>query len=145
MSQDQTSSAQGIVSSDQTGRPDPEVLPKAKHRQFTAEYKLRILQEADGCSQLGELGALLRREGLYSSHLTKWRRQREQGQLHALAPHPRGRQPAHDPQADELTRLRRENQQLQTRLQQAETIIEVQKKLSALLGLATTTTSDDQP
>ena len=144
MSQDQTSSAQGIVSSDQTGRPDPEVLPKAKHRQFTAEYKLRILQEADGCSQLGELGALLRREGLYSSHLTKWRRQREQGQLHALAPHPRGRQPARDPQAEELTRLRRENQQLQTRLQQAETIIDVQKKLSQLLGPAPSTIETDE-
>ena len=144
MSQDQTSSAQGIVSSDRTGRPDPEVLPRAKHRQFTAEYKLRILQEADRCSQLGELGALLRREGLYSSHLTKWRRQREQGQLHALAPHPRGRQPARDPQAEELTQLRWENQQLQTRLQQAEAIIDVQKKLSQLLGPAPSTIETDE-
>ena len=98
MSQDPTSSAQVIVSSNQTRVPDSEVLPKAKHRQFTAEYKLRILQEADRCSQPGELGALLRREGLYSSHLTKWRQQRDQGQLHALALHPRGRKPSQDPQ-----------------------------------------------
>ena len=122
---------------------DPEVIPKAKRRTFSAEYKLRILAEADACKGRGEVGALLRREGLYSSHLDKWRLQRQRGVLRALAPQKRG--PKVDPQAEENARLRRENERLRVRLQQAETIIEVQKKLSLLLGLATTPTSDDQP
>ena len=113
--------------------PDPEVVPRAKRRQFSAKYKLRILTEADQCTQRGEIGALLRREGLYSSHLTTWRRQRDQGQLAGLTPKKRGRKP--DPQAAELARLQRENEQLKARLEQAETIIEVQKKLSQMLGL----------
>ena len=113
--------------------PDPEVVPRAKRRQFSAKYKLRILTEADQCTQRGEIGALLRREGLYSSHLTTWRRQRDRGQLAGLTPEKRGRKP--DPQADELARLQRENEQLKARLEQAETIIEVQKKLSQMLGL----------
>ena len=113
--------------------PNPEVVPRAKRRQFSAKYKLRILTEADQCTQRGEIGALLRREGLYSSHLTTWRRQRDQGQLAGLAPEKRGRKP--DPQAVELARLQRENEQLKARLEQAETIIEVQKKLSQMLGL----------
>ncbi len=106
--------------------PDPEVRPKAKHRRFTAEYKKRILDETDACTRPGEVGALLRREGLYSSLLSKWRQQRAQGTLTALAPQRRGPKP--DPQADEIARLRRENERLQERLKQAETIIEVQKK-----------------
>jgi len=114
--------------------PDPEVVPRAKRRQFSAKYKLRILSEADQCTQRGEIGALLRREGLYSSHLTTWRRQRDRGQLAGLTPKKRGRKP--DPQAAELTRLQRENERLKARLEQAETIIEVQKKLSQMLGLA---------
>ena len=113
--------------------PDPEVVPRAKRRQFSAQYKLRILTEADQCTGRGEIGALLRREGLYSSHLTTWRRQRDRGQLAGLTPKKRGRKP--DPQAAELARLQRENERLKGRLQQAETIIEVQKKLSQLLGL----------
>ena len=113
--------------------PDPEVVPRAKRRQFSAKYKLRILTEADQCTQRGEIGALLRREGLYSSHLTTWRRQRDRGQLAGLTPEKRGRKP--DPQAAELARLQRENEQLKARLEQAETIIEVQKKLSQMLGL----------
>jgi len=113
--------------------PDPEVVPRAKRRQFSAKYKLHILTEADQCTQRGEIGALLRREGLYSSHLTTWRRQRDRGQLAGLAPKKRGRKP--DPQAAELARLQRENEQLKARLEQAETIIEVQKKLSQMLGL----------
>jgi transposase-like protein len=92
-----------------------------------------VLAEADACTQRGEIGALLRREGLYRSHLDKWREQRRAGALQALAPQKRGRKP--DPQAAEIARLRRENERLQQRLQRAETIIEVQKKLSALLGL----------
>jgi len=113
--------------------PDPEVVPRAKRRQFSAKYKLRILTEADQCTQRGEIGALLRREGLYSSHLTTWRRQRDRGQLAGLTPKKRGRKP--DPQAAELARLQRENEQLKARLEQAETIIEVQKKLSQMLCL----------
>jgi transposase len=123
--------------------PDPEVVPRAKRRRFNAEYKVRILEEADACSELGEIGALLRREGLYSSHLTTWRRQREQGQLEGLSPKKRGRKPSVDEAlAKELAELKRENQRLENRLQQAETIIEVQKKLSGLLGL---TLNENQP
>ena len=126
----------------QAVKPDPEVVPKAKRRNFSAEYKLRILAEADACIERGDVGALLRREGLYSSHLDKWRMQRRRGVLRALAPQKRG--PKVDSQAAEIARLRRENERLQARLEQAETIIEVQKKLSSLLGLTTTPTSDDQ-
>ena len=115
---------------------DPEVVPRAKRRRFSAEYKLRILEEAAACSERGQIGSLLRREGLYSSHLTTWRQQREQGQLEALSPKNRGRKPSVDETlAKELAELKRENQRLGNRLQQAETIIEVQKKLSGLLGL----------
>lgn len=115
--------------------PDPEVLAQAKRRRFTAEYKQRILEEADQCQEQGAIGALLRREGLYSSHLSKWRQQRAAGQLRGLRPKKRGRKP--DPQVAELARLQRENERLQARLEQAETIIEVQKKLCRLLDLPT--------
>jgi transposase-like protein len=116
--------------------PDPEVVPRAKRRRFSAEYKLRILEEVDACHEPGQIGALLRREGLYSSHLTTWRRQREQGQLEALSPKKWGRKPSIDEAlAKDLAELKREKQRLENRLQQAETIIEVQKKLSGLLGL----------
>jgi len=115
---------------------DPEVVPQAKRRRFTAGYKLRIVEEVDRCSEPGEVGALLRREGLYSSHLSNWRRQRAEGQLRALAERKRGRK-AQEQQVHELDELRREKEQLQIRLQQAELIIEVQKKLSQLLGLST--------
>jgi transposase-like protein len=115
--------------------PDPEVLPKAERRQFSVEYKLRVLAEADRCSEAGQIGALLRREGLYSSHLSKWRQQREQDALGQQ----RGRKA--DPQAVELKRLQRENERLRSRLERAEHIIEVQKKLAELLG----TTLDEIP
>ena len=125
--------------------PDPEVVPQAKRRRFNAKYKLRILEEADACSQPGEIGALLRREGLYSSYLTAWRRQREQGQLDGLSPKKRGRKPSIDEAlAKELDALKRENQRLESRLQQAETIIEVQKKLSGLLGLTLNENESDE-
>jgi len=122
--------------------PDPEVVPRAKRRTFTAAYKLRILEEVDKCDQPGQIGALLRREGLYSSHLTTWRRQRRQGQLQGLTPKKRGRKA--DPQAAEMTALRKENEQLRARLEQAELIIDVQKKLSQALGLATDQTPQDE-
>lgn len=105
--------------------PDPEVVPKAERRRFTAEYKLRILAEADACTKPGAIGALLRREGLYRSHLDKWRTLGRERSLQALAAQKRGPKP--DPQTAEIARLRRENERLQQRLQRAETIIEVQK------------------
>ena len=119
-----------------TNVPDPEVVPKAKRRTFSAKYKLRILEEADRCTETGQIGALLRREGLYSSHLTTWRRQRDEGVLKGLSPQKRGRK-RKDELEREVVRLQRENERLQASLEQAETIIEVQKKLSRLLGLAT--------
>jgi transposase len=116
--------------------PDPAVPEKPVRRRFTAEYKLRILREADGCTEFGQLGALLRREGLYSSHLTTWRQQRDAGTLAGLAPKRRGRKPNPDaPVIAENQRLKRENQRLAAKLRQAETIIEVQKKLSEMLGI----------
>ena len=111
--------------------PDPQVKPKAERRQFRIEYKRRILAEAEGCTQRGEIGALLRREGLYSSHLDKWRKQQEQGNLTGKGER-RGRKP--DPQAHEIARLQQENEQMRIRLERAEQIIEVQKKLAQLLG-----------
>ena len=104
-------------------------------RKFTAEFKSRILREADICSN-GELGALLRREGLYYSHLTDWRRQRERAELDALAPKKRGRKGTEpNPLAKRVAELERENRQLQRRLQKAEVIIDVQKKIAGLLGI----------
>jgi transposase len=114
--------------------PDPEVVPRAERRQFGGAYKLRILEEVDRCTERGQIGALLRREGLYSSHLSKWRRQRAAGQLQALSPQKRGRK-AQEVEAEGLVRLQRENERLRARLEQAEMIIDVQKKLSRLLGL----------
>lgn len=119
-----------------TGIPNPEVIPIASRRQYTAQYKLRILEEADRCTEPGELGALLRREGLYSSYLSRWRQAREQGKLAALSSKKRGRKPSTDPTLEEeIAKLRREKAYLQVRLAQAETIIDVQKKLSGLLGI----------
>jgi transposase-like protein len=117
-------------------QPQTEVTPKAKRRRFSAQYKLRILEEADQGTQPGEIGALLRREGLYSSNLTTWRRQREQGQLGALSPKKRGPKPKPDADmARELATLRKQNARLEQQLKKAELIIEVQKKVSLLLGL----------
>jgi transposase-like protein len=114
--------------------PDPEVPEKAKRRRFSAKYKLRILREADACTKKGQLGALLRREGLYSSHLTTWRRQREEGSLQGLAPKKRGRKPNKNRKSKREAQLERENRRLRKKLEQAETIIEIQKKVAALLG-----------
>lgn len=115
---------------------NPEVIPIASRRQYTVQYKLRILEEADRCTKSGELGALLRREGIYSSYLSRWRQAREQGKLAALSSKKRGPKPSVDSGAEEENaRLRRENERLQARLAQAETIIDVQKKLSELFGI----------
>jgi transposase-like protein len=123
--------------------PDPEVVPKAKRRRFTAAYKLRIIREADACTEPGQIGALLRREGLYSSYLSKWRQQQKEGQLQALSSRKRGRK-SKDPSVAELAALRRENERLRARLEQTEIIIDVQKKLSKLLGLTADTTESDE-
>jgi len=115
-------------------RLDPEVPEKAVRRRFTAEYKQSILRQADACRDEGAIGALLRREGLYSSHLSVWRRQREEGTRRALS-EKRGRKSTASPLAQENARLKAENARLAQRLEQAETIIEVQKKVSTLLGI----------
>jgi len=116
--------------------PDPAVPEKPVRRRFPAEYKLRILGEADRCTEPGQLGALLRREGLYSSHLTAWRQQRNAGTLAGLAPKRRGRKANPDaPLIAENERLKRETRRLAEKLRQAETIIEVQKKLSEILQI----------
>ena len=122
--------------------PDPEVVPKAKRRRFSAEYKLRILREADACDKPGEIGALLRREGLYSSLLSDWRRQRDDGALAGLSAKKRGPKPT--PEARRVADLERENARLRHRLEQAETIVEVQKKLAALLQKLPES-SDEEP
>ena len=122
--------------------PDPEVPERPKRRRFTAEYKLAVLKEADACSKPGQIGALLRREGLYSSHLVDWRRQRDAGALEALSK-TRGR-PRPDPRDREIARLRTDNVHLRRRLGQAEKIIEVQGKVSELLGISLDPASDDE-
>ncbi len=126
----------GSISPSADQVPDPEVLPKAKRRKFSKQVKLRILKAADGCIQPGQLGALLRSEGVYSSYLTRWRQQRDRGELGIQR---RGR-PGADPSEKELARLRGENVRLAKKLEQAEAIIEVQKKLSVLLWLCDETT-----
>ena len=110
-----------------------EVVAKAKRRQHTSEYKLRILCELDEGKGKGEAGALLRREGLYSSLVSKWREQRERGSLSGLSGERRG--PKADPNAAELARLQRENKRLKEQLERAELIIEVQKKVAQLVGV----------
>jgi len=117
--------------------PDPEVSQNAKRRRFSAEYKLSVLRQADAVgSQVGEVSALLRREGLYASHLNTWRRQRDAGSLQALKPKTRGRKPVQkNPLASEVARQQREIQRLQLRLKKAGIIIDVQKKVSEMLGI----------
>lgn len=117
--------------------PDPEVPEMKPRRKYTAQYKIEILQKVDSCTQLGQIGALLRKEGLYSSNLTAWRRQKEKGLLDALSPKKRGRKEIRkNPLTQEVARLQRENERLRGNLKQAETIIEVQKKISEMLGIS---------
>lgn len=117
--------------------PDPEVPENKPRRNFTAKYKLEILQQADACNKPGQLGALLRREGLYSSNLTTWRRQREEGQLDALSPKKRGRkEKGKNPLSRRVAELERENERLKRKLKKAEIIIDVQKKISEILGIS---------
>jgi transposase-like protein len=116
---------------------DPEVLENKPRRKFTAKYKLDILRKADSCTEPGQIGALLRRQGLYSSNLTTWRRQRDQGLLDVMSPKKRGRKKQKiNPLSQEVARLQKENERLKSKLKQAETIIDVQKKISEILGTA---------
>jgi len=125
--------------------PDPEVPEKKPRRKFTAKYKLRILVEADACIEQGQLGALLRREGLYSSNLTTWRRQRQDGLLSAMAPKKRGRKKKKkNPLAPMVALLERKNRRLQKKLKQAELIIEAQKKISEILGISQDLNESDE-
>lgn len=115
---------------------NPEVVVKATRRRFTIDYKLKILDQADRCQEDGQLGALLRREGLYHSNLRLWRQQREQGILNGLTPRQRGRKAnPHSQLVVDNEQLKRQNQRLSKRLQQAEIIIEFQKKLAEALGI----------
>jgi len=117
--------------------PDPEVPEQRRRRKFTAKYKLHILAEADTCTEPGQLGALLRREGLYSSNLTTWRRQRQKGLLNAMAPQKRGRRKKElNPLVPRVAQLERDNRRLQQKLKQAELIIEAQKKMAEILGIS---------
>jgi len=111
-----------------------EVVAKASRRRFTVEYKRKIVREADGCKTPGAVGALLRREGLYSSHLTVWRAARERGEL-AGAPKKRGPAPqGADPRDKKIVELERETARWRKRAERAEALVEVQKKLAVLLG-----------
>ncbi len=114
---------------------DVQVVAKARRRVFTAEYKRRILKAADACATPGAVGALLRREGLYSSHLVVWRRARARGELAALTPKKRGRKPTPvDPRERKIAELERHLAQVTARAERAEALVELQKKLAALLG-----------
>jgi len=116
-------------------RPDPEVLAKPKRRRFTAQYRLRILEEADGCTEPGQVGRLLRREGLYSSHLSNWRKARREGALRGLSSKKRGAKPKRsNPLAPKVRELEAQVARLEKKLQKAHAIMDVQKKVAGLLG-----------
>ena len=131
--------ATGISPSDGDSKfkpPDPEVPEKKSRRIFTATYKLRILKETDTCTKPGQVGVILRREGLYSSNLTLWKLQRGEGILKGVSLKKRGRKNKEkNPLSSEVAQLQRENRKLQQKLKKAEAIIEVQKKISEILGI----------
>jgi transposase-like protein len=117
-------------------QPEVEVVAKAQRQRFTAEYKRRILREAAACTKPGEIGALLRREGLYTSHLSAWRQAKERGELAGLAPKKRGPQARRPDQRDKrIAELERNNRRLTARVERAEALLEVQKTVSELLGI----------
>jgi len=126
------------------GAVDVEVLAKATRRRFSAEYKRRILREAAAASEAGEIGALLRREGLYSSYLITWRRQRDRGELAGLSPRRRGRKAkAVNPLAKRVAELERDKQRLERKLKQAELLLDIQKKASQLLQIPLASLDED--
>ena len=114
-----------------SGAPDPELVERSKRRRFTAKYKLEMLEKADACTRPGEVGELLRREGLYTSHLTYWRKQRRDGALRELG-QTRGRKPA-DRRDGEIAELRRRAERAEAELEKARKVIEIQGNVSALL------------
>jgi transposase-like protein len=124
-----------VVGGCEAPRPNPEVLARATRRTFTGEYKQKVLAEADQARGSGEIGAVLRRHGLYSSHLTKWRKERKSGMLEGLGPQKRGPKSKANPLTAENEKLRRDNERLAERLRKAEIVIDVQKKVAMLLGL----------
>ena len=130
----------GPVTTSRPSDPAPEVPATVQRRRFSAEYRFRILKHADACKQPGEVGALLRREGLYSSLLTNWRRQREAGALREMRGRRRGPRPV-DPR---MKQLEAENRRLPRKLQRAETIITLQKKVAEILGIPLTPLDDDE-
>ena len=133
----------GIVS--EAERPATEVSEQAKRRRFSADYKQRILQEAARCTEPGAIGALLRREGLYSSHLATWRAQAQHGAHAALTPKARGpRATPPDPRAHEVAGLQRDVRRWQQRAERAEALVALQKKVSQLLGIVLPTPEDEE-
>lgn len=118
-----------------SGVPDPEVSARPVRRHFSAAYKARIVEQAERCTEAGQVAALLRHEGLYSSHLSNWRKLYRTGALQALRDDKRGRKRKRHPLEDDNERLRKQNARLAHRLEQAETIIEIQKKVSSMLGI----------
>lgn len=123
--------------------PESEVEAQPQRRRFSAAYKLQILEEADRCTGPGELGSLLRREGLYSSHLAAWRKARREGSLSSLS-RKRGPKRKADGSRQELERLRKENLRLRKELDRAKTIISVQKKLSEMVGIELKDSESDE-
>ena len=125
----------GAMEGVESSSPEVEVMAKPTRRRYTAEYKLKVLREAEALSGRGEIGALLRREGLYSSNLTQWRKQRERGELEGLSrkrgPLPKGKNSL----ADKVKVLERENARLKARAERAEGLVELQKKVSEILGI----------
>jgi transposase len=125
---------------------DVEVMAKAKRRYFSAKEKLRVLKEADETTEVGGVGALLRREGLYSSHLTEWRRARAAGELNALEPKKRGRKATEvNPLERDVAELKRALAKAELRAKRAEALVELQKKVSELLGVQLPTPEDEKP
>jgi transposase len=130
--------------SGETKIPDPEVSPLPKRRRFSADFKARVVEEAEACTEAGDIGALLRREGLYSSQLSQWRKQYRTGALRALRDDKRGRKATKHPLEDENEKLRSQNARLARRLEQAETIIEIQKKVATMLGIPLNSVETDE-
>jgi len=129
----QDESIESSVVRNRRGIPGPEVVEKAKSRRFSVQYKAKIVREADACTESGQIGALLRREGLYSSHLSKWRRAYQIGALAGLRDDKRGRKRTKEPLEIENEQLKKKNAQLKKRLSKAEAIIDIQKKISSVL------------
>ena len=128
-------SARGSAPPRAAAIPDPEVSALPKRRRFSADYKARVVEEAETCTEPGAIGALLRREGVYSSQLSSWRALYRTGALQALRDDKRGRKTKKHPLEDEVAQLRKQNERLSFRLEQAETIIEIQKKVASMLGI----------